>query len=142
MANEIIGLLWDINEAIKRYAFDLLPIFAAFMSPIVAVSYAIFAFVAVDFITGILKARKLGKGDYDAISSRKMSHSVAKIIFYMSGILLAHLTNITLELEMPAIKMVMGLIIAIELRSVDENMKVVLGYSIFGKILDRVKRPE
>lgn len=129
-------LFW---ETIKKYSLDLLTLFVAFMTPLAVVFLAMFVFVLADFITGVWKAYVMPK---KTVSSRKMSHSVSKFIFYFIGILLAAIANSVLELDMPAAKMVLGFIIVIELRSIDENMKIVLGYSIFGRILDTLKRAD
>lgn len=127
---------------LKKHSLDLITLFLAFLSPIVVVTWAMFAFVLVDFVTGIMKARKGKENDYYSISSRKMSHSISKFVFYFAGIFLAHVVNNALELDMPAVKMVLGFIVVIELRSIDENMNSVLGYSIFGRMLDMLKRAD
>lgn len=141
----------------KSYTVDMFALAIAFMSPITGVVVAMLCFVFFDMVTGILKARKIAankaeeagktkekvkEDKREVVQSRKMSHSVAKFIFYFAGILLAHLINHFMELEMPLVKMVLGFIMLIELKSIDENMKVVLGYSIFGKLLDVIKRTD
>lgn len=136
MVQEVLLLFW---ETIKKYSLDLLTLFVAFMTPLAVVFLAMFVFVLADFITGVWKAYVMPK---KTVSSRKMSHSVSKFIFYFTGILLSAIANSVLELDMPAAKMVLGFIIVIELRSIDENMKIVLGYSIFGRILDTLKRAD
>lgn len=142
MLNWNWDFFFEYARFLKRYLLDFIALFLAFMSPTVIIVWAMFAFVFADLITGIMKARKIGDYSYASVSSRKMSHSVSKFIFYFFGILLAHVTNEVLELGMPAIKMVLGFIVVIELRSIDENMKVVLGYSIFGRMLDMIKRAD
>lgn len=140
-----------------KYFAEMLVILGAFMSPLVGVVGAMLAFVMVDLVTGIMKARhialmEIAHKDLSSkerlthilkrVNSRKMSHSVAKFIFYLSGIVLAHIANYQLALNMPLVKMVLGFIIVIELKSIDENMRIVLGYSIFTKFLDIIKRSE
>lgn len=152
----IVHVVIAKRNRMNKYFLELSLIAGAFLAPLSGVVGAMFAFVIVDLITGLMKVRAKARRDADRmalgrrarcsyifarINSRSMSNSVAKFIFYLSGIVLAHITNYQLGLEMPLVKMILGLIIAIELKSIDENMRIVLGYSVFGKLIDIIQRP-
>lgn len=110
----------------------------ALLIPLQEVVSAMFFLLTIDFITGIwASVHRLG---WNSISARKMSRSVRKIIGYNILILTTYVVNIYLlptipigmmgvgaDVEQPLVRLVVGILAAIELRSVYENICVITG---------------
>jgi phage-related holin len=103
----------------------------SFFTPIAWWLLAIGFFVVADFITGILKAKKNG----GKIESNKMFRTIPKFVGYGLGIIVAHVITILFFPEFPTIKLMAGFIAFIEVKSIDENITVLTGYSLFGDII-------
>lgn len=92
---------------------------------------AIGLFVMVDFITGMLKAKKSG----GKIESKKMYRTIPKFIGYGLGIIVGHAVTILFFPEFPTVKLMAGFIAFIEIKSIDENIKAITGASLFGDLI-------
>jgi len=104
-----------------------------YFAPIFGVMFGIGLLVVIDFITGIMAAKKRG----ETIRSNKMKPTISKGIIYMFAIIVAHIFEKNFSLGYDAVKIVGGLIALIELKSFDENIKDITGKSLFKKIIDR-----
>lgn len=127
----------DFFKNISNYFVDAFVVAIAFISPISWMFWWVFGFIVLDTITGIMKA---GKDDVKNITSKKGSVVLSKLIFYFAGLIIAHAASIAFDPEMPLAKMVLGTILIVEIKSLDENMKGALGWSFFDIVLNAVKR--
>lgn len=103
----------------------------SFFTPIGWWLVAIGFFVIADFITGMLKAKKSG----NKIESKKMFRTIPKFIGYGLGIIVAQVITLLFFPEFPSVKLMSGFIAFIEVKSIDENIKELTGYSLFGDII-------
>lgn len=103
----------------------------SFFTPLTWWLVAVGLFVGVDFITGILKSKKQG----EEIKSKKMFTTVTKFIAYGLGIIVAHSLSLLFFPDFPAVKLIAGFVAFIEVKSLDENIKGITGFSLFGDIL-------
>lgn len=94
--------------------------------------------ILVDLITGI----KAAQNRKEKITSRAMSKTVTKFLLYNLSILVGHGASVIFYPELDLAKVVLAAISLIELTSIDENFKDILGFSIFGRILDLLKRDQ
>jgi hypothetical protein len=70
-----------------------------------------------------------------------MSNTIGKILIYTSTILaLFMLETYILGPIIPITKMVAALISFVEIKSIDETFKLLLGYSFYDKLINIVKR--
>ena len=124
-------------KLIKDYIIYGLVSFFSILTPIKPISLTLVGLIIADFLFGIYRAKKKG----EEITSRKMSRSVAKILFYNIVILLLYYTNIYIfETGLPLEKLGAGLICLVEMRSIDESWQIIFGYSLWDKISTSIER--
>lgn len=121
----------------KTFLLNRLEIIIAFLvvyfSPTFQILFGIGFLVMVDFVTGILSARKRG----EEITSKKMRPTIMKGFGYMSSILVAYVIQKVFMPEMEVMKIVSGLVAMMELKSLDENLTTITGKSLFKKFLEK-----
>lgn len=109
----------------------MLTYLVSFFTPVTPWIIAIGLFVVADFITGMFAAKKKG----EKIHSNKMFKTIPKFVAYGLGIVVAHALTLLFFKDFPAVKLVSGLIAFIEVKSLDENIKVLTGHSLFGDLI-------
>ena|SRR6218665_893797 len=132
-----------MRKIIDNWGLEILAMVGAFFAPIAGYILYITLILIADLITGLLKAKKINNGDLPAneyIKSRKLWTSVSKWLLYVLAIMVAHGAMVTFWPNIEIAKGVLMALTVIEVKSMDENMKVILGYSIFGKFLDLFDR--
>lgn len=123
----------------KQWLINLLLTVSAVISPVIPLMITVGLFMAFDFIVAIYRAHKKN----EEITSRKLGHSISKIVLYTSAVLLTWLLEKYILIDIfPASKVVAGLIILTETKSIDENFKKLYGFSFFGKLFGLIKRGE
>jgi phage-related holin len=108
----------------------------AFFAPIVYAFIFTCILVAVDTITGVMKA---GKESVKNISSRKAFAVVPKLIFYFLLVIVAHSCTLAFEQQLPFVQLSLIGIGWIEIKSIDENFSAIFGYSFIDKIMEGAK---
>jgi phage-related holin len=112
----------------------------AFFAPLSFAMWFTIGLVLVDIITGVMKA---GKEDVTKISSKVgFNKTFPKLIVYFSLIVLGGILDLGAEhFNQPKvfIKLVLIGVTWIEVRSVDENFKVMFGFSFIEKLLEALK---
>jgi phage-related holin len=108
----------------------------AFFAPIVYAFIFTCILVAVDTITGVMKA---GKESVKNISSRKAFAVVPKLIFYFLLVIVAHSCTLVFEQQLPFVQLSLIGIGWIEIKSIDENFSAIFGYSFIDKIMEGAK---
>ena len=123
-------------EAVVKFLGILIGVVAMFLSPILGLVFTVMLLMLLDFIFGILRARKVK----ESITSRKMFPSVLKMITYIGSVILVfsvdkHGVNeiiksiISVEIDYLATKAWAVTLCIIEGKSLDENCEVVTGIS-------------
>lgn len=108
----------------------------AVIAPIHAVMLMVVFLPVADMVTGILASRKSGQ----KISSAGLRRTVAKITVYEIAILLAFgLQQTGLDGGLPLAKLCASMVALTELKSVFENIDVVVGKPVFGELIDRLR---
>lgn len=104
------------------------------LSPISHLLLLMFVFVGFDFLTGILKA--LHKGE--KIVSKKLRHSVTKLLTYASLIIVLYMFDLYFAQPLYGItiffKIAMYIVASIEVISINENVTEILGINILDKV--------
>lgn len=94
--------------------------------------------IAADFIFGVYRSYK---EDPKSISSRKMGHTISKILLYNISILSVFLIqHFILNDELPLAKIVTGIICLTELKSLDESFQSIFGFGFYYQILSMIRR--
>jgi hypothetical protein len=96
------------------------------ISSILAITFLIFA----DTLTGIWASLKLNI----PISSRKAGRITSKLIIYPLAIIVSKVAEVYLTPVLPWIQVTSGIIAIVEVKSVFENMSIILGYDLWEKI--------
>jgi hypothetical protein len=107
------------------------------IAPLKAIVLIIVAAVFIDFLLAIYHALKKGI----PITSRKMYQTIPKLLIYISVILIVYYSNIYIfEVPMDLHKIVGGFILLTEFKSIDENINLILGFSLFSQLTDFLSR--
>jgi phage-related holin len=109
----------------------ILTFLAVYFAPAYPIMIGIGFLVTMDFVTGILAAKKRG----EIITSKKMRPTIMKGFGYMASILIAFVMQNIFLTDMEVMKIVSGLVAMIELKSLDENLTDITGKSIFKQFL-------
>jgi phage-related holin len=120
-------------EIIQKYLIAFLVYLTSYFTPAFPLMLAIGFFLIMDFITGIIAAKKRG----EAITSKKMRPTITKGIGYMIAILVAHVFQQNFLKDIEVLKIVSGLIAFIEVKSLDENFRDITGKSLFKQFLKK-----
>lgn len=101
-------------------------------------------FVICDMITGILVShrRQNLKSLYQVIESRKLQRTLYKFIAYGIGVIVAFVMQYYFILEFPAMKLITGFIMYIELKSINENIEIVTKVNLFKTVIEKIKPQE
>lgn len=89
-----------------------------------------------DMFTGVIAASKQNI----KIQSKRLSNTIYKTLIYFTSILLSFLIEYVFDLDIPIMKIVGAIIASVELKSIDENLKIILGVSIFDFLIKILKK--
>jgi len=123
------------NSFVDKYLGAIVLWVIAFFSPVQSFVFATGLFVICDMVTGIIAAKKRG----ERMESKKLFRSIAKFLVYGVAIIVAHTINFLYLPNFPAVQLIAGFIAFIEVKSIDENISEVTGYSILGVIVSKLK---
>lgn len=122
-------------DALRKYsilaAYWLIIFFYPAMQFVLLVGFFVFA----DSVTGAIAANKQG-----TFNSKKFRSVVPKYIVFGIAVLTAHLIQQVFFHDIPAMKLVAGLIAYGELISIDENIKIITGKSLFTFFIKKLKQ--
>ena len=126
-----------IKTWITSHLNSLIIAIAAILSPVQSLMLTVGFLIVVDFIFGIYRAYSKKEN----ITSRKMGHTISKVILYNLAILSVYfldknIINTGLHLE----KIVAGLIAITEIKSLDESFIILFGFSIWDKLKKIIQR--
>lgn len=126
--------IYSIPELLMKFSIGI----SLILSPVQDIIGAIIILVLIDFATGIWAAYK--KEGRDAVTSRKMSFTVSKILLYILTILSAMVCEHYLTPEIPMIKITTYFIGMTEIKSIYENVGKLLNMDIYKAIRQYLQR--
>ena len=109
----------------------------AFFLPITWAVTSVVVVVFIDTITGVMAA---GKEDVKNIQSRKLSHVLSKLIYYLSALVLCRIAGLFIDDSIPFVKLCLVAVMIIEVKSIDENFNKTFGFSFVDKMLTAFKK--
>jgi phage-related holin len=121
------------NAGAEIFAF-----LAIFFSDILGALVAIGFLIMSDTFTGIWAAWK--EGGRKSVTSGKLGRILSKIILYPLAIIVAKVAEDYLAAEIPWVRVTMGILAIVEVKSIFENISKVLGYDLWSKIKDQLSR--
>jgi phage-related holin len=98
--------------------------------------FAIGFLIMMDTITGIWAAYK--NGGRKSITSRKGGRIVMKLILYPAAVIVAKVAEEYLLPEIPFLKVTLGILATVEVKSVFENMSLLLGFNLWDRLREKV----
>lgn len=104
----------------------ILATLAVFFAPIYPAIIAVGILITIDFITGLIAAKKQGV----TITSKKMGATVTKMLVYNCLIFAAHLCEIYLFPEIPFLKISLAFLAMTEFTSIAENFEKTTGKNL------------
>lgn len=107
-----------------------------FFQDIVSSLMAIGFLVMADSFTGIWAAHNVG--GWRSVTSRKMGRIVAKLILYPLSIIVAKVAEVYLSPVIPWTDVTMGILAIIEVKSIFENIGIILGFDLWQKIKEKM----
>lgn len=122
-------------DPLKKYAFICLSWLCIYFYPTAQFLILIGFFVGADTITGVIAAKKRG----EPITSKKFRSVIMKYAGYGVGVIVAHVLQSQWFPDVPAMKIISGLIAYSELISIDENIKDITGVSLFKFFIKKLK---
>lgn len=108
---------------------------AAFFLPITWAFVVVSILVGVDTITGIMKA---GKDSVSNIKSKKVFALIPKLTMYFLLVIVAHSCSY-IDDQIPFVKLALGGICLIEIKSIDENFNELFGFSFLDKVFEMIR---
>ncbi len=120
----------------KTFIIKSLSAILLILAPLTPIILSLGVLIFIDFLTGIYKSYKLK----EAITSRKMSLTVSKLLLYNLAILSGFLVETYLVEFIPFVKIISGFIAITELKSVSENVASITGVNYWAKIQEALKR--
>ena len=143
-----------MKKFFTEWGLEIFSILTVLVIPITNFLVFMTILVVTDLITGLMKAQKLAIADAklqglpkpaffeDTMESNKLSRTLSKWVIYTLGLIIANGSTLYMFPEYEAAKIVLMGITFIEVKSLDENFKIILGYSIFGKLLGLLSRTQ
>lgn len=116
--------------------FEILTFLTMFLLTVEPALWAIGMLIIADTFTGIWKA--VYKGGWVAFDSRKLGRVLAKTILYPLALLLAYDCEQILAPSIPWLYVTMGIIASVEIKSIFENIGVILGYDLWQRIKETI----
>jgi len=119
----------------EKYTIYLVTGLIAYLSPIVTSLLFVGGLVMFDWITGVMKAHKLGE-----ISSRKMIKKFYTGTSYLVAIAAVRLCEVYFGDEIPLVKPVIAMIALSELQSMRENIQAITGIDLLKNLFNVLQR--
>jgi hypothetical protein len=120
---------------VKEWLSKLALVTLAALAPIHPVLISVGILVAVDLLTGVWAALKFN----EKISSAKLRNTFSKLLIYQIGVITAFVLEVhLLDGLVPAVKIVAGLIGAVEGLSAFENLNKISGNNLFKALIERL----
>ena len=132
---------------LKSQLAGVISIILAFLFPIRGLIIAVGLAIVLDTIMGIFKAKKLN--GWKAVSSKKLSAIISKMFLYQGAIILFYFMDcfilgefIALFVGIPLFltKVLAATLCFIEIKSIDENIEVITGKSVWDRFKELLAR--
>ena len=129
-----------MKSFLYKYGVKLYIYLTVIFTPILPTLLWLGFFVAMDLITGVIKAKKTQK----PITSKALSHTVTKLFLYFAAIICCHVLDTQfLSVDFLPVKITQlasGFIAVVEFKSVIENISEILGMPLWEFIKSKVYR--
>lgn len=115
---------------------EVLGYLAVLLAPIYPAMIALTWVLAIDWVTGVWASRRRG----ERITSKRMSETITKVVLYNLLIITAIVVETYLAPGFPLVRLAIGFIGMVELKSVAENITALTGVDFWKALLKYFKR--
>ena len=98
--------------------------------------FAIGFLIMTDTLTGIWAAYR--RGGHKSVTSRKAGRIVLKLILYPLSVIVAKVAEEYLIPEIPFVKVTLGILATVEVKSIFENISKLLGFDLWDRIREKI----
>ncbi len=123
---------------ILKHLWDILLVIGAILTPMVPIIIVTGLLISFDFISGMAAALKRGED----LTSRKMSNTISKIIFYNLALFSSMGIQYLLKDMIPVTNIVVGVVAMVEAKSIYENIGFILGIDFWSAIKQYINRDQ
>lgn len=123
-----------MREYSAGYIAIVLSYLASFLLDITPLLLSVGALILFDTVTGVVAARKRG----EIIDSRKGGRVLSKILLYPCILIVSKVSETYLAPDIPWMRVATGLIAAVEMKSIYENVSDALGYDLWRQVKNMV----
>lgn len=110
------------------------PLLLSLFAPLETLIYSIGFLVLMDVVTGIWSSVKRGQ----KITSDRLSRTITKSIVYLLAIIVAHVAGTYVIVDIQIVKVVSGILAAVELLSIYENLTNISGVDFITTIKEKL----
>ena len=137
--------LVTVGQKVIAYFSQLLAVLVSFISPVFGVLIAVGAFILLDTIVGVWKAKKIKQ----KVTSRRLSSVVNKMLTYQATVITFFtldwfiINDIVLEflsVEFALTKVIAVLLISIEFFSINESFESATGKGLIARFTDLMNK--
>lgn len=136
LSQKLVILGSKLVNWLDEMAIFLITALTAFISPIGHWLAIVGFLVVADMITALIATRKSHK----KIESRKLFRTIMKFVVYGIAVITGYIFEKYFFPDLPVAKLMTAFIATIEIKSMDENYKVITGRSFFKFILDALSK--
>jgi|GEM_PF-6328445 len=127
--------LSSMTEVLVYWIKFLILAVLAYIAPVQSLMIATGVLVFVDFFAGVARARKLR----EPITSHKMKRTVVKGLVYQAAIMLGLMIETYFLSETPIVKLIAATIAMVELKSINENIKIAFDIDLLKTVIDKLQ---
>jgi len=117
-----------------KYIQNIIMMLAAIFAPIQAVLITTMVLIGIDFVTGIVAAKKRG----EVITSSGFRRTISKLVVYELALVVGFLAERYMMPMLPVCKMVSSLIALTEIKSIYENLDSASGGDLLKSIVSKI----
>ena len=121
-----------MKDQVTSFGLEISAFLIIFFTDLQAALLAIGFLIIADTFTGIWSAYK--EGGKKNITSRKAGRIIAKFILYPLSLIVAKVSETYLSPGIPWVDVTAGILAVIEVKSIFENISVVLGFDLWKRI--------
>ena len=126
-----------LASSLQSFCTKVAILFISYFTPIAEMVHVMLIFLALDTISGIWAACKMGQ----KIESHKLRKTVYKFLWYTVAVMISWMMEKTFNLSWSSLaSLTAGFICFVELKSIFENITCITGDPIFSTLLKIVKR--
>jgi len=129
-----------MKEHITSFGLEVSAFLIIFFTDLQAALLSIGFLILADTFTGIWSAYR--EGGIESVTSRKAGRIITKFILYPLSLIVAKVSETYLSPGIPWIDVTAGIIATIEVKSIFENISLLLGFNLWQRVKESLWKPK